>query len=329
MTAKKRAKRKGGGLRLLVGDPYLVRQRLESLQKEVLGESTDFGAVEVLHGDRADLEEIATAVRTLPFMGSRFVVLRSAERMKEEVQKGVTALLEEIPPTTHFVVVSESPDMRKKFFASLKKLGEVETLGAGSKRDGSRSRGELLDLARNLAKERGVVMQGQGLAVFADFIQDDIGRMVNELEKLALRYGKEPVEPRQVVESLGGERALIAFALEGALRERKIGRAIAELRRALSRGERGEVLVGQMAGELRSLLRARALLDAGLDEASAIRAFGGGRGYFVVPRARNFRRGELVRALRALGRVDVGIKTGSMDPGAGLERVLLQLNPST
>ena len=39
----------------------------------------------------------------------------------------------------------------------------------------------------------------------------------NELDKLALRFGDQKLEPRQVLESLGGQRALTAFALEGAV----------------------------------------------------------------------------------------------------------------
>lgn len=268
-------------------------------------------------------------MKTLPLLGARFVALRQPERLKEDVQKSVAALLEEIPPQTRFVVVSESPDMRKTLFAALKKKGNVEALGTGSKRDGSRSRAELLEATSELAKQRGVALTREATAVFVDFIQDDTSRMVNELEKLSLRHADAKIEPRQVLESLGGERALTAFALEGALRERRIGRAIAELRRSLAQGERPEVIVGQLAGELRSLLRARALLDSGLDERAAIREFGGGRGYFVVPRAKNFRRGELVRAIRQLGRVDVASKTGQGDAAAGLERLLLQLNAST
>lgn len=300
-----------------------------ALQTEAVGDPPAFGAAETLYGDRTDLEAIAVAVKTLPLTGTRFVALRQPEKLKEDVQKGVAALLEEIPPQTHLVVASEAPDMRKTLFVALKKHGDVEVLGGGSKRDGSRSRAELLDAAAALAQERSVELTREALTVFVDFIQDDTSRMVNELDKLSLRYGDQKLEPRQVLQSLGGERALTAFALEGAVRERRIARAIAELRRSLAQGERPEVLVGQLAGELRSLLRARALLDSGLDESSAIKAFGGGRGYFVVPRARNFRRGELVRALRQLGRVDVAAKTGQGDPAAGLERMLLQLNAST
>lgn len=294
-----------------------------------MGEPPAFGAAETLYGDRADLESIAVAVKTLPLLGERFVALRQPEKLKEDVQKGVAALLDDIPPKTHFVLVSEAPDMRKTLFAAVKKQGDVEALGVGAKRDGKRDRSELLDAAARLAKERSVALSREALAAFVDYIQDDTSRMVNELDKLSLRYGDNPLEPRHVLESLGGERALTAFALETALRERRIGRAIAELRRSVAQGERPEMLVGQLAGELRSLLRARALLDSGLPEREAIRAFGGGRGYFVVPRARNFRRGELVRAIRQLGRVDVAAKTGQGDPAIGLERILLQLKAST
>jgi DNA polymerase III delta subunit len=302
-----------------------VRERLGALQAEAVGDPPPFGAAETLYGDRTDVETLAVALKTLPLMGKRFVVLRQPERLKEDAQKQLAAMLDEIPEATSFVVAAESPDMRKTLFAALRKKGEVETLGRGSKRDGSRTTEELRALVLRLASERGVKLTREGLAAFSDFVGEDTARMVQELEKLALLHGAEKIGPQQVLESLGGERAATAFALEGAVRERRMGLAIAHLRRGLSQGERPEVIVGQLAGELRSLLRARALLDSGLDERSAIREFGGGRGYFVVPRARNYRQGELVGALRMLGRIDVAAKTGQGDAGAGLERLLLRL----
>src|SRR5262249_19615830 len=158
-------------------------------------------------------------------------------------------------------------------------------------------------------------LEPEATQALVDFVANDPARLVSELEKLSLRFGSAPVGMRQALEGLGGGRALTAFALEGALRERRIGPAIGELRALLRGGERTEVLLGQLAGEIRSLLRARALLDQGLDEEEARRAFGGGRGYFVVPRARGFRRSELERALARLREIDVAAKTG----GHGIE----------
>lgn len=259
--------------------------------------------------------------------GKRLVVLRRADRLRDEAQRGVAALLDEIPPGTTFVLLANEPDMRKTLFAAPSKRNLVERLEIGAARDPAGTRRALISLIDKMASELGVRFAPQAAETLADHVGNEPQMLARELEKLALRFGSAPVSPEQVLDTVSGERSLEAFALEGALRDRRIAHAIAALRRALARGERPELLVGQIASELRALLRARALLDSGLDEEAAKRAFGGGRGFYVVPRARHWRRRELERALCELSEVDVAAKTGAGAAAARLEAVLLKLRP--
>lgn len=257
--------------------------------------------------------------------GRRLVVVRHAEKMRDEAQRGLLDLLDDVPEGTSVVVVAYEPDMRRSLFAGLRERHRLERLELGSPRDPAGTRRELASLAERRARALGLKLAPDAVRAVVEFVANDPGRLVRELEKLALRWGDAPVGVREALDGLGGDRALAAFALEGAVRERRVGRAVAELRALLQQGERIEVIVGQVAGELRALLRARALLDSGLDEEGAKRAFGGGRGYFVVPGARNYRRSELEGALRGLRGVDLAAKSGHASPEGRLERVLLGL----
>jgi DNA polymerase III delta subunit len=279
----------------------------------------------VLHGDQADLETVVTAVKTVSPSGRRLVVLRRAERLRDDAQRGLAAILDEIPPGTTLVLVASEPDMRKTLFAALAKRDLVRRLELGAPRDAAGTRRALIALIDTMAGELGVRFAPRAAETLADHVGNEPQLLARELEKLALRYGAEPVSAEQVLDTVSGERSLTAFALEGALRDRRVAHAVAALRRALAQGERPELLVGQIASELRALLRARAMLDAGMDEESAKRAFGGGRGFYVVPRARNFRRRELERALCELADADVAAKTGGGAVAARIEAVLLGL----
>lgn len=311
---------------LLTGDPLLIGERLAEIQGATVGASPAFGALDVLHGDRLDLAAIATAIRTIAPGGARLVVLRQADKLREEVQRALLPLLDEVPPATTVVLVAESPDMRRALFAGIRAKHAIERREiGGGERDPAGTRRELMALVERRAKTLGLSLTGEAVQAIVDWVANDPSRLVRELEKLALRWGDARIGAREALDGLGGERALTAFALEGAIRDRRIGRAVAELRALLRQGAPVELVVGQLAGELRSLLRARALLDSGLDEEAARRAFGGGRGYFVVPRAKNYRRGELEAALAGLHRVDVAAKTGEGVPEARLESWLLGL----
>jgi len=291
-----------------------------------VGASPGFGTHEVLQGDRATIEDLATALRTVSLGGTRLVVLRQADKLRDEAQKAMGELLGAIAPKTHFVAVAEALDMRRALGSAFQSRGRIERLDLGSARDARESRREILGFVTGLATERGLRLSTSGREALADYVQGDAGRLAQEIDKLSLRYGDAEIGPEAVLDSVGGERARTAFALESAIRDRRMGRAIAACRTAFAAGERPEVVVGQIGGELRALLRARSLLDSGLSEEDAKRAFGGGRGYFVVPRARNYLGVELTRALRELAEIDIAGKTGTGDVPARIERLLLHLD---
>lgn len=279
----------------------------------------------MLQGDRATLEDIATALRTLTLAGTRLVVLRQADKLRDEAQKAMADLLAGIAPRTHFVATAESIDMRRALGTAFQSRGRIERLGLGTARDARESRKEIQDFVSNLAAVRKLRLSTRGRDALADYVQGDAGRLDQEIDKLALRFGDAEVGVEEVLDSVGGERARTAFALEGALRDRRMDRAVAALRAAFAAGERPEVLVGQLAGEVRALLRARGLLDSGMSEEEAKRAFGGGRGFFVVPRARNYKAAELRRCLVDLAAIDIAGKTGAGEVPARLEGMLVRL----
>ena len=311
---------------LLAGDGLLVDRRLAEIQAKSVGANPAFGAFELLQGDQATLEDVMTAVRTFSPTGRRLVVLRRADRLREDVQKALGGALDEIPEGAQLVLVALEPDMRKTLFAALAKRGAVEHLEVGNARDVAGTRRALIALAGKMAREQALRLGAGAAETLADHVGNEPQTLAREIEKLALRFPDREVGPHEVLDTVSGERSPVAFALEGAVRDRRVGHAIAALRGALNQGDRPELLVGQIASELRVLLRARALLDSGMDEESAKRALGG-RGFYVVPRARNYRRAELERALGALAEVDVAAKTGGSAVPARLEKVLLDLRP--
>jgi DNA polymerase-3 subunit delta len=304
----------------------LVDRRLADVQAKSVGAQPAFGAFELLQGDQATLEDVMTAVRTFSPTGRRLVVLRRAERMRDDVQKALAAALDAIPPGAQLVLVAVEPDMRKTLFSTLAKRGAVEHLELGNARDAVGTRRAVIGLIGKMAREQALRLGAGAAEALADHVGNEPQLIAREIEKLALRFPGVEVTPAQVLDTVSGDRSPVAFALEGAVRDRRVAHAIAALRAAFQQGDRPELLVGQIASELRALLRARALLDSGMDEESTKRALGG-RGFFIVPRARNYRRPELERALRALAEVDVAAKTGGGAVPARLEKVLLDLRP--
>ncbi len=310
-------------VRLLLGDAVLVDRQLEKIQKDWVGESPMFGALDVLYGDKTDIEEISTAIRMVSMTGRRLVVLRMADRMKDDLQRDVLELCADVPGDTRLLLLAQAPDLRRSLFAALKKANCIETVGP-QKKDMRKALPEWKDLLRKLCAEKSLKLEAEAAEAVLQHVIGDTGRLESELEKLSLRFGSDPVSHEAALLSLGGDKARTAFALSGALRDRRMGRALVELRTALAQGVATEVVIGELAGEVRALLRARALLDQGLSEADAKKAFGGGRGFFVVPKARNYRGPELEKILHELSRIDVRSKVG-IPPVPPLESLFLSI----
>ena len=310
-------------VRLLLGESVLVDRELDKIQKDWVGEAPMFGALDVLYGDKTDIEEISTAIRMVSMTGRRLVVLRMADRMKDDLQRDVLELSLEVPDDTRLLLLAQAPDLRRSLFAALKKANCIETVGP-QKKDMRKALPEWKDLLRKLSKEKSLNLNAEAAEALLAHVIGDTGRLESELEKLSLRFGSNPVSHQDALLSLGGDKARTAFALSGALRDRRMGRALVELRTALAQGVATEVVIGELAGEVRALLRARALLDQGLSEAEAKKAFGGGRGFFVVPKARNYRAAELEKILHELSRIDVRSKVG-IAPVPPLESLFLSI----
>jgi hypothetical protein len=117
---------------LLLGDALLVDRRLAAIQEKTVGRDPLFGAHEVLRGDRVDADAVVTALKTVSLGGTRLVVIRQAEKLREEVQRELASLLDEVPAGTHVVLVADGPDMRRALFARLRQKGLIERLELGA-----------------------------------------------------------------------------------------------------------------------------------------------------------------------------------------------------
>ena len=260
-----------------------------------------------------------------PLANARLVVIRNVERLRDDGLEALTAALGKVPPGARVVLTATALDLRKGAQSRLAKAASLERVEVGGGRDAGAARREILALIGQLCAERRIRLDREAADTLVDLVKGDAGRIASELDKIALRFGEEPVDAEQVKDSFAGERPLSAFGLATAIRERKIAQAIGEMRRSLAANQPLEVLLGQIAGEVRALLRARSLLDGGLSEEAAKRAFGGGRGYFVVPQAKRYRATELMHALEELGQIDLAAKTGGGDATVLLEKWLIDL----
>lgn len=182
---------------------------------------------------------------------------------------------------------------------------------------------------RARAREHGKDLDLSAAALLAGKMGDDLDALAQELAKLAAYAGEQPaIAAADIAAATPGRPAERVFVLLDDLGDRRPDRALAHLASLLRQGEHPLRVIALIANHLRTLCRARALLDRGLPPARAEQELrGGGVHPYVVSRAvrqaGRFGARELEDLVVQLHLTDAAIKKGQLRDAPALELFLL------
>jgi DNA polymerase-3 subunit delta len=232
------------------------------------------GAVQYADDAAARIHATVEALLTFPFFGGeKLVWLKSANFLADDpmgrsatvieaLEKLATTLASGIPESTRFLLSAVGVDKRRSFYKGLAKLGKVEVF---DKVDASKSgwEEEAAALARALAEDRGLQLQGEALELFTLSTGGDRRVIENELDKLDLYLGvdRRSVGVEEVRKLVPLSRAGIVFELGNALAARDMNRALALLNQLLFQGETAiGILIVAIIPTVRNLLVVKDLM---------------------------------------------------------------------
>ena len=169
-------------------------------------------------------------------------------------------------------------------------------------------------------------METRAVRHLAQSAPDELRLIDNEIRKLVTYADSRPITLEDV-ELLCATPDVTVFALVDAIADGRPGQALACARSLFDRGERAEVIVGQIGAALRRLIQARELLDQRIPPREVQRRLG------VHPyvaekterQARGYRIEQLEGALRLLLALAHTVKLGEADAELGLEMFITDL----
>lgn len=213
------------------------------------------------------------------------------------------------------------PDRRRKVTKAVEKAGAL--VQCARLKDWQAAR-----WAADRAKRLGKKLDQNVALELVHTVGEDLRTVASELQKLALYAGDGPAITAgdiAAVASPTAERRV--WDLLDALGYRRRGEALDLLRALHRQGVYPLAVMGLVTMQLRRLLRARALMDAGKDPAAVTAALGlqpflASR---LVEQARGFTTAELTAALTRVFETDLKIKTTEVDPALAVELLLLEL----
>jgi len=304
---------------LVVGaEPLLRDDALETIRDAVLADGPSDFDYERLDGGVVTGAALLDAVRTLPVLAPRrLVVLREPEAARAKARGLTDALAEarvavEDGRDTVLVVLAEKVDGRARW---VKSFGTDSLVRCDPPRGG---RG-LTDFIGAEARRQGVALDRAAIALLAERTGPQLLLLRQEIAKAALFAGPgEKVEAKHVAESTSDVAEEPIWDLTDAIGEGRCGDSLALLGKLLRSGSAPPAILGAFAGHFRKLT---SVCSGGVvtGHPFAIRKLEG--------QSRRFSPGRLLSCLAAIHQTDLALKgEGGIPSEIALERLVIALS---
>lgn len=303
---------------LLAGTEALLRDRAlaEIREAALAGAPADFN-LDRLEGESAGPGELVDAVRSLPVLAERRVVVlrepearRGPSRALPDALVEVLGELEEGGPTV-LVVTASRVDRRARWVKAFRGASVVVAC------DAPRGAKALTAFVRAEARRASVRLEGGAAELLVEAVGSDLLMLRHELEKAALHAGEGAVTRDDVRATASVVAEEPVWDLTDAIGEGRRGDALGVLRRLRSQGAPPPVLLGALATHFRKLVRTRAGAPPPGHPFAARK---------LESQARRYTPARLVACLRAIHEVDEVLKgAGAMPEDLALERLVLGL----
>lgn len=261
---------------LLSGEePFFVQELLRRFRERAVETAADFN-YDRLQGEEVRPAELLLIAQTFPvFSPRRLVIVQNADRIEGDGE-ALLPYLESPCETSTLVFVAAKPDMRKKFFAALKKKGTVITCPPLYDN-------EVSGWIAQEARKKGLQFSQEALWRLKEHLGNDLFAIQQEIEKLALYLSDEaardeaplgagPPERKVSIETveqvIGGGRSHSIFEWVKAVAERDLGGSLKLLTTLVSEGEPPLFMLAMLTRQWRLMASAKAGLLAGKSESA-------------------------------------------------------------
>jgi DNA polymerase-3 subunit delta len=307
-------------------DVHLRAQAVRELRSRLLGADEGMGEVR-FDGKNADFRTVLDELRTLAFLSDRkVVVIDDADKFVTDNRADLETYFENPSPNGVLVLICDSWRKNTRLAKLVDKIGRVisaETMKGGVLVQWVTTR------ARELGKELTPACANDLISV----VGMETGRLSNEIEKLAMYVGdRRNINGPDIVTLCGATAQESVFQMTDLMAEGRSGEAMVVLHRVLEMDKSAEyTLVGAMSFSLRRLLKAKAMLEAGVNSRevmSACKIYPGIAQRFLG-QLRRFSTAKLQRLLSELTQIDYANKTGLGQARLNLEKFIICASSKT
>lgn len=197
-------------------EPYYIDKLTEYIEDNILSEDEKGFNQMVLYGKDVSIEEVISNAKRYPMMAERQVVIvKEAQELSRNIEK-LESYAENPQPTTVLVFAYKykTLDKRKKVTKLLEKAGLVYE----SKKLYENQVG---DWIKRVLSGKGYTIDPKAAAMLVEFLGNDLSKISNELDKLAIILPKgSTITSKTIEDNIGISKDYNVFELRKAIGER-------------------------------------------------------------------------------------------------------------
>jgi DNA polymerase III subunit delta len=304
-------------------ETYLMEREMKRfIAALVPADMADFN-LDILYGGDRKGQEIASAAQTLPmFAQRRLVVVKRSEGLTDSDQESLTEYLKNSSPTTCLLFIGKKPDLRRKFFLEMKKIGELVEF----KPPYENQLPAFITAEANLA---GVRIAPEAAELLLLLSGTNLQELASQMEKLAGYVGAGKTITLEAVREIASDtRADTVFDLANALGEKSLGVALRKLQTVLRDGQAPLFVLNMLTRHFRQLWQLRELMARKVPKPELGRAIGLRSDFFLpglMKQASNFTLVEFRSTFTRLYETDRALKSSRLKPAFILEQLFMAI----
>lgn len=202
-------------------EDYYIDKVINYAEHHILNEAEAGFNLTVFYGKDADWTVVLNACKRYPMFAERqIVILKEAQHMKD-LDK-LESYVESPLGSTIFVVghKTKTLDKRSRLYKLLKKSAEI--FNSEKVRDY-----KLQEWIGNYVRGQGYTINNKAIGLLDEHIGNDLNRIVNEIDKLALNLkGKKDITEDDIEKYIGISKEYNVFELQAAIAKKDLAKAI-------------------------------------------------------------------------------------------------------
>ena len=202
-------------------EDYYIDMIVDYAEHKILDEAEAGFNLTVFYGKDADWAAVVNACKRYPMFAERQVVLLKEAQQMRDIDK-LESYVENPLSSTIFVVAHKTKtlDKRGKLYKVLKKSAEIFT--SEKVKDY-----KLQEWIGSYVRSQGYTINAKAISLLDEHIGNDLNRIVNEIEKLALNLkGKKDITEDDIEKYIGISKEYNVFELQAAIAKKDLAKAI-------------------------------------------------------------------------------------------------------